>query len=247
MTEFSPRSYDAVLAAIRERGFGFHGFSDVVDGRVPDGKICLLRHDVDVSMDFALDMARQEARHGVRSTYFVMLRSPMYNLLSRRASDALREMVKLGHEIGLHFDAAYSQGEERSPQEWIAFEMRTLEALAGARVAAFSFHQPTSEIIARRIEVAGAINTYHPAHLPGFKYISDSNRVWREYDPFQLLEAGFGKIQLLFHPIWWMCDLVDVERCWDEAIRRNFAGMQRQLLETERAYGHERKLTLEST
>jgi hypothetical protein len=68
MTEFSPRSYDQVLAAIREHGFGFHGFADVVDGRLPDDKICLLRHDVDVSMDFALDMARQEARHGVRST-----------------------------------------------------------------------------------------------------------------------------------------------------------------------------------
>lgn len=242
--EFSPRSYDAILDGIQRRGFEFARFGDLVRGSCPGGKVCLLRHDVDVSMDFALEMAQQEARRGVRATYFVMLRSPMYNLFSRHAADALRELVRLGHEIGLHFDAAYSQGSERTTPQWLAFEMATLGALAGTDIAAFSFHQPSSRIIEQRIELAGALNTYHPDQLAGFKYISDSNRVWREYNPLQLLEAGFERIHLLLHPIWWMCDHPDVMDCWDAAIRRNFDSSQRQLLETERAYGGARTLAV---
>jgi hypothetical protein len=243
--EFSPRSYEVILDAIQRRGFEFARFGDLISAGSPDGRVCLLRHDVDVSMDFALEMAQLEARRGVRATYFVMLRSPLYNLCGRHAADALRELVGLGHEIGLHFDAAYSQGCEHTTQEWIAFEMSTLAALAGTDIGAFSFHQPSAAIIEQRIEVAGAVNTYHPDQLAGFKYISDSNRVWREYDPLQLLEAGFERIHLLLHPIWWMCDRPDMLDCWDTAIRRNFDNSQRQLLATERAYGSPRRLTIE--
>jgi hypothetical protein len=247
MIEFSPQSYGSMLEAIRSRGFEYRGFGDVASFDSQRVKLCLLRHDVDVSMEYALEMAQLEARLGVRATYFVMLRSPMYNLFGRRSSSALREIVALGHDLGLHYDAACSQGPEHDIEEWLRFEMETLGTLAGRRVTAFSFHQPSAEIIERRVEIPGAINTYHPGQLPGFKYISDSNRVWRECDPLQLLQAGFDRIHLLFHPLWWMCEDPDVQRCWDAAIRRNFEVMQSQLLATERAYGPARELALKRT
>lgn len=244
MADFSPANYDLLLRAIKLHGYDCITFNnkEVMNNASP--KLIALRHDVDVSMDFALKMAEQEAKLGVHSTYFVMLRSPMYNLMSRHSSMTLRKIVELGHEVALHFDAAFIQGAERTIEQWILFEVGVLRMLINAPVNAFSFHQPTREIIGKKIEIEGLINTYHPDHLNGFQYLSDSNRIWQNKSPFALMESGVEKIHLLLHPVWWMCEHEKVEDCWDEVIRQNFGRTQQQLLATERAYGDARDIQL---
>lgn len=245
MVEFSRQGYAKVVSAFMDRHYQFVCFHELPELAANSDRYCLLRHDVDVSMEFALRMAQLEAELGVKSTFFVMFRSPLYNLMSRHSSGALREIVRLGHEIGLHFDASYSQGAEKTLDEWIAFELSTLEALSGARVSAFSLHQPTPELIASEVELIGITNTYHPRHLEGFKYVSDSNRKWRDKDPFQLVSAGVERIQFLAHPVWWISEYEDIQDCWDHAIRTNFDISQQQLLSTERAYSYPRRLLLQ--
>jgi hypothetical protein len=242
MIEFSPTGYAQLLQSIRDHGYQTVTFNDL-NNRAPGIKYFLLRHDVDVNLDYAHEMAKREADFGVRSTYFVMLRSPFYNLWSRIASQLLREIAKMGHAIGLHFDAAFSQGPEKTRAEWIAFEAETLSALANTEVKAFSLHQPTPEAIDQRLQINGMINTYHPDHMKDFTYISDSNRDWRGKDPIALMKTG-ENIQLLAHPIWWMNANSDIEACWDDAINLNFQRVQEQVLATERAYGPERVLIL---
>ena len=44
---------------------------------------------------------------GIQSTYFIMLRSPVYNLFSRENSEYLKKIIGFGHHIGLHYDDAY--------------------------------------------------------------------------------------------------------------------------------------------
>ena len=44
-------------------------------------KFLILRHDVDFSLDYALQMAQKEAQNKIRSTYFILLHSPFYNPL----------------------------------------------------------------------------------------------------------------------------------------------------------------------
>ena len=63
---------------------------------------CILRHDIDVNVNFALKMAQLEFDLGIRSTYFFMFRSPFYNLSSRYSQDCVEKIIDLGHEIALH-------------------------------------------------------------------------------------------------------------------------------------------------
>jgi hypothetical protein len=166
----------------------------------------------------------------------------MYNLMSRHAAAAIERLADLGHEIGLHFDAGCPRRRGMTLEEDIRFELDTLSGLVGQRVRAFSFHQPSEEAIRLRIAIPEVINTYHPEQLEGYKYISDSNRVWREMDPFELSVRGFDRAHILIHPIWWMCEGAHTFDCWDRAIERNFQSIQQQMLETERAYGPSRSM-----
>lgn len=241
---FSKDTFVEVLLALKQGDYQFLTFADVLGKSSQTNKTCLLRHDVDVSMDLALEMAHIEREQGVRSTYFVMLRSPMYNLLSRHGSAALVELTALGHEIGLHFDAGCQPSPGKTMKDELVFEISMLSELSGCAVKAFSFHQPTAEIVNSRLDLPGVINTYNPNQLVGYKYISDSNRVWREMNPFQLIASGLDQLHILLHPIWWMCSQGDVKDCWDHAIKMNFAAAQTQLIATERAYGTARKITL---
>ncbi len=244
-TPFSSAGYRRLLEASHHYGYRSIRCDGLLMRQDPLQKQLLLRHDVDVSLDYALEMAKCEAELEIVATYFVMLRSPMYNLWSRHNNRILRELVALGHGIGLHFDAAYLAGNERSVDAWIACEAATLEALAGTKVAAFSLHQPTAEMIQRRMTVAGLVNTYHPDQMAGFTYLSDSNRNWRGNDPMARMEAGEPRLHLLIHPIWWMNQNPTTEGCWNDAIRLNFSRTQEQLVATEGAYGPARMLRLE--
>lgn len=244
MFEFSKKTFVEVVGAIRNNGYHLITFSELAEHSTGNGKLCLLRHDVDACMDFAHEMGQIEHQLGVRATFFVMLRSPLYNLMGRHGIEILNSLVALGHDIGLHFDAGCPHRSGRSIEDEIAFEIDVLSELTGRRVRSFSIHQPSEEIIRRKVELPEIVNTYHPDHLKGFKYISDSNRVWSEMDPFQLASSAVDRIHVLLHPIWWMCTHEKVEDCWDEAIRRNFASAQRQLVSTERAYGLSRWISI---
>jgi hypothetical protein len=241
--KFGRSTFVEVLQSIAG-GYQFVTFGDVARGLLTDQPCCLMRHDVDASMDFAIDMAEIEAERGIRTTYFVMLRSPLYNLMSRHSAAALLRLSSLGHEIGLHFDAACTPSPGKTVQDELSMELKLLSELAGQQVNAFSFHQPTEAIIRMRLSYPAVINTYNPDQLEEFRYISDSNRVWRDLDPFQLAASGWQKIQILLHPMWWMCEAQDVLDCWDQTISANFRATQAQLLATERAYGPPRQLKL---
>ena len=73
-------------------------FSDVSE---TTKSFCVLRHDIEFSVDRALKMARIEADElGVVSTYTVQLRNNTYNALSEKNIKAVREIYSLGHKIG---------------------------------------------------------------------------------------------------------------------------------------------------
>ena len=71
------------------------------DYKVPFSKsVCLLRHDLDHSMDHGLRIARIEYSLGIQSTYFVLHDTKYY-----RDKDFIKKCLKLqdmGHEIGFH-------------------------------------------------------------------------------------------------------------------------------------------------
>lgn len=69
-------------------------------------KIVLLRHDIDAKPDFALNIAIIENNLGVRSTYYFRMKKSCFK------TEIIKEIVKLGHEIGYHYeDFSFSRGD----------------------------------------------------------------------------------------------------------------------------------------
>lgn len=213
--------------------------------RVPDApRVCLLRHDVDADLGAAVELARIEERAGVQATYFCMLRSPLYNVFARGNVELVREIVSLGHAIGLHYDVGFEPPPGRTHDETIASEANALRELLGMEIGSVSFHQPASNTCSREIATPGLTSAFD---LPGFEYFSDANKA----DGFEKLlgvisDGTQPRLQVLVHPIWWANDepSASTEDLWDRAILANIERSQRQLVATERAYGSARRLDL---
>jgi hypothetical protein len=71
-----------------------------------DRRVIAIRHDVDNhahALATAVELARWEAEHGWRSTYFLLHSAAYWK--DGRWRDAAETIAELGHEIGLHVDA----------------------------------------------------------------------------------------------------------------------------------------------
>jgi len=70
----------------------------------------ILKHDVESAPQRALEMSRVEYAFGIRATYYVH----SYFLRSARSVTIFKEIRKLGHEIGYHYDTLDGNaGDER--------------------------------------------------------------------------------------------------------------------------------------
>jgi hypothetical protein len=171
--------YGELLDAAKAGGYRFAFFD-----REPGPGDLLLRHDVDLSLDAALQLAGLEADAGARATYFLMTRSVFYNLASAESERALARLRELGHAVGLHAVHPYLDLDER-------FD----------RVVAW--HNPEPDFM--REPVDGAVNVMSEPFFEPDHYRSDSNQHWRSGCPHEQLAAGdFEWLQLLTHPEIWV-------------------------------------------
>lgn len=203
--DFSFDDYERLLEHLLDRGYEFVGYDDPSPGEV------LLRHDVDLSVTRAADMARIEADHGVESTYFFLVSSPAYSLVSAEGRTALDEIEALGHDVGLHFDV-HHYWDERPPdvelESRVREELRGLQRLTAGEVDTVSFHVPPEWVLGAEFE--GFQNAYAPRYFGDVEYVSDSNQKWRDEPVFGDGLAGDdhgpGAVQILVHPGLWSPD-----------------------------------------
>lgn len=80
---FTVREYAALIETALEEGYRFIPF----DRKDEHGKTCLLGHDIDASVVLAPEIPQVEVELGIRSTYFLMLASAVYNCLSPSTHD----------------------------------------------------------------------------------------------------------------------------------------------------------------
>jgi hypothetical protein len=171
--------YRELLAAAGTGGYRFADFS-----RDPEPGDLILRHDVDLSLEAAVELAELEGDAGVRSTYFLMTESVFYNLASQAGETAIATLRSLGRAVGLH--AVYPRAE--------------LDERLDPVVA---WHNPDPEYMSAPIP--GAVNVMEPRFFSPAHYRSDSNQRWRSGCPHEELAAGaFEWLQLLTHPEIWV-------------------------------------------
>jgi hypothetical protein len=63
-------------------------------------KFIILKHDVDLSLSYALKLTKLEADHGLRVIYFVLLHTDLYNAMSESGTKALRQVSDMRHKRG---------------------------------------------------------------------------------------------------------------------------------------------------
>jgi hypothetical protein len=176
---FDLAHYRELLDAAQAGGYRWAAFD-----RKPEPGDLFLRHDVDLSLEAAVEMARIEHEAGARATYFLMRESAFYNLDSHVGVAARQQLRQWGHHVGLH--AVHPRTD---------FDGRFDPVLA--------WHNPDPEYVHE--PVAGAVNVMEAPWFTKGNYRSDSNQHWREGCPHDELRAGaFEWLQLLVHPEIWV-------------------------------------------
>lgn len=224
-----------MLQAALKSGYEFRFFNNFNSGK----NICVLRHDVDADLSAALEMAEIEFEIGVKSTYFLMTRSSVYNLFSRVNMQKVKAIIDLGHQIGLHFDSGYLPHADISLEQFIDAEADYLAKQFQQKIKVVSFHQPGSDILSGKVKLKKYLNTYDKNDMKGLHYVSDSNKVWKQEHPYIIFKQQLHKkLQLLIHPMWWAGgkEITSTSRVWDKTLERNFKNIQNFLINTEGAY-----------
>jgi len=199
--EFTPAGYHKLISAILAKGYEIRSFADVQAAR-PD---LILRHDIDQSLNAAARLAALEAEEGWRASYFVLMRSELYNPFSSAAVQALEKISAAGHEIGLHLDAALYGNDAEAIEKAARRECAMLESITGQKIATISLHRPAANLIPCEKNFAGRSNTYEPRFFNEIGYCSDSRGGWYHGHPLEHESLRTGRaLQLLTHAIWWM-------------------------------------------
>lgn len=171
------------------------------------GPALLWRHDCDMSLERALDVAAIDAEHLGVSTFFIHLHSQFYNVFEDGQRNLVREIVELGHDIGLHFDPTFYRNlTDESINERIEWETQLLEQLLEVSLSAVSFHNPTvTQVEFHESHYSGLVNCSGPKFQTDMAYCSDSNGRWNNEDGFKVLEGKqTNRLQMLTHPEWWI-------------------------------------------
>lgn len=180
------------------------------------------RHDIDISPQRALRLAEIESKMGISATYFLRLHSEFYNLFEKEIYDLFKQIILLGHNIGLHFETKFYLIEEESKLiEHLNYEKNLLENLFRQEINAFSFHNPEKfELSFNKASYANMINTYSDYFTKTVGYCSDSNGYWR-FRRLQdvLISREDKQLQVLTHPSLWQpypCSPRErIQRCLD--------------------------------
>ncbi|GLI51899.1 hypothetical protein TSYNTROOL_19850 [Tepidanaerobacter syntrophicus] len=198
--DFTYDSYLKLLGLLKEKGYHFCDYLTCDTCEKP----VIIRHDIDSSLDKAIEIARLENSKKISSTFFVLLATDFYNIFSRKSYEAITEIMALGHQIGLHFDEKrYNISNEEELKFWVQRESEVVSYALNKEVKVVSMHRPSRVILENDIQFDGIINSYSKKFLFDFKYLSDSRMHWRE-DVIDAVKSNkFNKLHILTHPFWY--------------------------------------------
>lgn len=203
LPSFDLSDYSCLLGKLDKRNIQIDSVRNVGEKQV--GTL-YLRHDVDFSVRLAVEMARVEHQLGVRSAYYILLSGP-HNVLHPASVDAIKELVSLGHDIGLHYDLKNYPSDEKEQVYRLEKELELLSYLAGVPVETIVMHEPfrgEEDIFLHNNK--GLINPAKYQNDHGVLYVSDSCRAWRDTTLMDFVQGKTQEkiLQLNTHPESWL-------------------------------------------
>jgi len=222
--DFTEKNYKSLLKLAKNR-FKFKSF----DTKSKKAHI-ILRHDVDLSVHRALRLAEIEKELGIKSTFFLRIHSEFYNIFEKDVFEKIKKIIKLKHEIGLHFDVDFYSPikSEKNLVSYLLKDKKILEDLLSKKIGVFSYHNPDIDKILKfdNNRIAGMINVYGKNIKKKYHYCSDSNGFWR-FNSLEnvILNEKINKIHILLHPEWWQMNSLSPEqrviRCIEGKAQKN--------------------------
>ena len=198
MTEFSHAAYSELLLFIRGLGRSIVSFRDAST----PGSFVILRHDVDFSLRYAVEMAHLDRQNDATATFFILLTAPYYNPLTDGSVQAIREISSLGHECGLalrlHRVRVAVTGAADSPCRGLGRRSRRRHRRAGSHDRAAQ----TRSLAHSPGVPESFVDAYSAPFFKEIAYISDSRMMFRVPDVREFFQEN-PKSQALIHPIWW--------------------------------------------
>jgi len=225
--EFTYASYKALVNWISNKGYTFSNFNEFNSIQ----KSVVMRHDIDLSVEKALEMALIDHSLGVKSTFFFLITSNFYNLMTSENKIKLKKIIELKHTIGLHFDELqYNINSVEEFEKYLAYEISILEKFLDLKINVFSNHRP-SEFVLNGLQLNNRdiINAYSTENFKVAKYFSDSRMNWREDIYSQISKNDYSRIQINIHPFWYSNDKENIREKFINFIRIQKANLFKDL------------------
>ena len=136
-----------------------------------------------------------------------MLRTEHYNLFSQPETFYVNEILKLGHEIGIHFDnAVYDENASIEELNRLCHkEVSMLENWFDTKITTISYHRPNKLVLEGDPALTSPlVHTYMNIFRDKIKYFADSRGLWRYGNPLDSPEFHNGTpLHICVHPVWW--------------------------------------------
>ena len=223
LQDFTLNAYSELLVFIKER----YAVVPLCEANSFDEHFLILRHDIDASLEKAFRIAKMEHTLGLRSSFFVLFSSNLYNLLEKENIGYLRQISRMGHEIGLHYDLEQYNYHRPPLEDTLRREIKLLENLVGKKVCSICCHNPSLYSEDPFIEFEDLLNPYSPKFFKDILYISDSCRAWNinSNSLRTFVENYPPKVQLLIHPFLWTDEVMDrysvLDLLFSEIVNKN--------------------------
>ncbi|MBI3819774.1 MAG: hypothetical protein HY286_13850 [Planctomycetes bacterium] len=221
--------YIHILSRANAEGYKIKRLRDLIDSPRPE-RYLLIRHDVDITPWAALEMAELEASRATATSYYFRLHSNTYNLLTAPVADAVRAILRLGHEVGLHYEPGYFIERGLDPAAGVRRDINIFEDFIGEKTATIAQHQPAEG--PRLLNISDRHRcAYEPEFVREIKYFADSGFHWREGCICTKLGVH-PRIHTLIHPHSWVTQSQD----WREALRVHADNLAGRVLDEMEEY-----------
>lgn len=200
MPPYGKSAYRDLIRRAQAAGWSFGSFLDPAGA---SARTIYLRHDVDYSLELAVELAELNAELGIAGTFFVQLRAQLYNAFEQVERERLLRLRALEQEVALHF--VLDPGSAPAPEELLR-EHELLRTLVPDATPAFSWHQPSPVALdAAELDEIGLVNAYGRRFFREMPYLSDSTHRASVDALQEEVDAVEGDaLQLLLHPVNWI-------------------------------------------
>jgi len=233
--DFSYRHYREILNLFKKKGYNLSFFSEKPSKKT---KNVYLRHDIDISLKKALQLAKIEYQCGVYSTYFIRFSSPFYNIFDLNRAKIIEEIINSGHQLGLHFDGGILKSKNLTKAKVEKEVLKQLKTIKNYFKISpiISFHRPPKFTLS--LSFKKFINAYEPIFFNEIKYLSDSKGNWREGCVCNWLNYPNPPLnfQILTHPIWWGRTVKDPNLHLQNCLKDKFKYLDNSLYQDSKIY-----------